>query len=145
MGRRGGQWREIGNAEHLSSAEAGLKSLAESWRKPAPEPAARLETVIPEGLAALTLPDRHRKRTATANPVERAVQQQLERRTLKARVLADNASLLRLPTAVLVDIDKTWLASTPPCINWSNPDARPRRQRLSRRQLARSACRRRGR
>jgi len=30
---------------------------------------------------------------------------------------------LRLVTAVLVEIDETWLASTQPDINWNTPDA----------------------
>jgi len=59
----------------------------------------------------------------TSNPIERAVQQELKRRTLKVRVFPNNASLLRLVTAVLVEIDETWLASKQPYINWNNPDA----------------------
>lgn len=59
----------------------------------------------------------------TSNPIERAVQQELKRRTVKIRVFPNNAPLLRLVTAVLVEIDETSLASTQPYINWNNPDA----------------------
>jgi len=121
--RIGGQLREIWNARNLSSAEAELKSLVESYRKSAPELGAWLETAIPEGLGVLTLPEHHRKRMRTSNPLERAVQQELKRRTVKVRVFPNNASLLRLVTAVLVEIDETWLASTQPYINWNSPDA----------------------
>jgi len=121
--RIGGQLREIWNAKNLSSAEAELKSLVESYRKSAPELAAWLETAIPEGLGVLTLPEHHRKRMRTSNPIERAVQQELKRRTVKVRVFPNNASLLRLVTAVLVEIDETWLASKQPYINWNSPDA----------------------
>jgi putative transposase len=121
--RIGGQLREIWNAKNLSSAQAELGHLVDEYRNSAPELAAWLETAIPEGLAALTLPEHHRKRMRTSNPIERAVQQELKRRTLKVRVFPNNASLLRLVTAVLVEIDETWLASKQPYINWNNPDA----------------------
>ena len=121
--RIGGQLREIWNAKNLSSAQAELGHLVDDYRNSAPELAAWLETAIPEGLAALTLPEHHRKRMRTSNPIERAVQQELKRRTLKVRVFPNNASLLRLVTAVLVEIDETWLASKQPYINWNNPDA----------------------
>jgi putative transposase len=121
--RIGGQLREIWNAKNIAGAEAELKSLVGAYRKSAPDLAAWLEVVIPEGLAVFTLPEHHRKRMRTANPIERAVQQELKRRTVKVRVFPNNASLLRLVTAVLVEIDETWQASTQPYINWNTPDA----------------------
>jgi putative transposase len=121
--RIGSQLREVWNAKNLATAEVELKCLVEAHRKNAPELAAWLEAAIPEGLAVFTLPEHHRKRLRTANPIERAVQQELKRRTVKVRVFPNNASLLRLVTAVLVEIDETWLASTQPYINWNSPDA----------------------
>ena len=115
--------REIWNAKNLSSAQAELGHLVDDYRKSAPELAAWHETASPEGLAALTLPEHHRERMRTSNPIERAVQQELKRRTLKVRVFPNNASPLRLVTAVLVEIDETWLAAKQPYINWNNPDA----------------------
>jgi putative transposase len=117
--RIGGQMREIWNAKNLAAAEAELKSLVEAYRNKAPELAAWLEVAIPEGLAVFTLPEHHRKRMRTANPIERAVQQELKRRTVKVRVFPNNNSLLRLVTAVLVEIDETWQASTQPYVNWN--------------------------
>ncbi len=121
--RIGSQLREIWNAKNLASAEAELKSLVDAYRNKAPELAAWLEVAIPEGLAVFSLPEQHRRRMRTSNPIERAIQQELKRRTVKVRVFPNNASLLRLVTAVLVEIDETWLASTQPYINWSSPDA----------------------
>jgi putative transposase len=121
--RIGGQLREIWNAKNLAAAEAELKCLVEAYRKNAPELAAWLEAAIPEGLAVFTLPEHHRKRMRTANPIERAIQQELKRRTVKVRVFPNNASLLRLVTAVLVEIDETWQASTQPYVNWNTPEA----------------------
>ena len=82
--RIGSQLREIWNAKNLAAAEAELKSLLEAYRKNAPELAAWLETAIPEGLAVFTLPEHHRKRMRTSNPIERAVQQELKRRTSRS-------------------------------------------------------------
>ena len=115
--------REIWNAKNLAVANAELKALVDAYRNKVPELAAWLEAAIPEGLAVFTLPEHHRKRMRTSNPIERAVQQELKRRTVKVRVFPNNASLLRLATAVLVEIDETWQASTQPYINWNNPDA----------------------
>jgi putative transposase len=121
--RIGSQLREIWNAKNLAGAEAELKSLVEAHRNKAPDLASWLEVAIPEGLAVFTLPEHHRKRMRTSNPIERAVQQELKRRTVKVRVFPNNDSLLRLVTAVLVEIDETWQASTQPYINWNTPDA----------------------
>ena len=121
--RIGSQLREVWNAKNLAVANAELKSLVASYRDNAPPLALWLETAVPEGLAVFTLPEHHRKRMRTSNPIERAVQQELKRRTVKVRVFPNNNSLLRLVTAVLVEIDETWQASTQPYINWNSPDA----------------------
>ena len=115
--------REIWNAKNLAGAEVELKPLVEACRDKAAELAAWLEVAIPKGLAVFTLPEHHRKRMRTANPIERVVQQELKRRTVKVRVFPKSASLLRLVTAVLVEIDETWQASTQPYINWNNAEA----------------------
>jgi transposase-like protein len=41
----------------------------------------------------------------TANPIERAIQQELKRRTKKVRAFLNEAALERLSTAILVEID----------------------------------------
>jgi transposase-like protein len=46
----------------------------------------------------------------TANPIERAIQQELKRRTKKVRVFPNEAALERLSTAILVEIDEEWIA-----------------------------------
>lgn len=121
--RIGSQLREVWNAKNLTAAEAELKSLVASYRDSAPLLADWLETAVPEALAVFTLPEHHRKRMRTSNPIERAVQQELKRRTVKVPVFPNNNSLLRLVSAVLVEIDDVWQASTQPYINWNNPDA----------------------
>ena len=95
--RIGGQVRQIWNANYPAGAEAEPPELA-TW----------LEVAILEGLAVFNLSEHHRKRTATSNPIERAVQQELKRRTVTVRVIPKSASLLRIVTAVLVEIEETW-------------------------------------
>jgi len=121
--RIGAELRGVWNAKDLEMAEAELKRLLASYRETAPGLADWLESAIPEGLAVFSLPQAHRRRMRTSNPIERAVQQELKRRTAKVRVFPNTASLERLATAVLVEIDEQWAASTQPYINWNNPDA----------------------
>ena len=55
--------------------------------------------------------------------MERAVQQELKRRTQKVRVFPNEASLNRLVSAVLVEIDDKWIAETKAYIKWEYHDA----------------------
>ena len=62
--------------------------------------------------AVFTLPEHPRKRLRTSNPIERSVQQELKRRTVKVRVFPGEDALLRLVSAVRVEIDDKWAADT---------------------------------
>jgi putative transposase len=68
------------------------------------------------------LPEHHRRRMRTSNPIERAVQQEIKRRTQKVRVFPNEASLERLVSAVLVEIDDKWASTDKPYIKWQNQD-----------------------
>lgn len=120
--RIGEELRAIWNARDLKTAEAELAALAESYRKAAPKLAEWLEANVPEGLAVFTLPKEHRRRMRTSNPIERAVQQEIKRRTKKVRVFPNEASLLRLVTAVLAEIDEDWATTDRVYINMENRD-----------------------
>ncbi len=78
---------------------------------------------FPEGLAVFALPEHHRRRLRTSNPIERAIQQELKRRTVKVRVFPNEDSLERLVSAILVEIDDKWAADTKAYIKWECPDA----------------------
>jgi len=119
----GEELRNVWNAQSLEAAEAELKTLVARYRKEAPKLASWLETTVPEGLAAFKLPKEHRRRLRTSNPIERSIQQEIKRRTQKIRVFPNEASLERLVTAILVEIDETWTASLQPYVNWKNNDA----------------------
>ena len=55
--------------------------------------------------------------------MERAIQQELKRRTVKVRVFPNEESLQRLVSAVLVEIDDKWAADNKAYIKWECPDA----------------------
>ncbi len=55
--------------------------------------------------------------------MERSVQQELKRRTAKVRVLPGDDALLRLVSAVLVEIDEKRASETKACIKWECQDA----------------------
>ncbi len=110
--RIGSELRAVWNANTLAKAETALSELVSGYRDTAPKLAQWLEENVPEGLAVFSLPEHHRRRMRTSNPMERAVQQELKRRTVKVRVFPNEASLERLVSAVLVEIDDKWAVDT---------------------------------
>ena len=58
----------------------------------------------------------------TANPFKRAIQREIKRRTRKIRVFPNEASLERLATAILVEIDEEWTSTTRTYINMKDPE-----------------------
>ena len=93
-----------------------------SYRDKHPAFADWLENNVPEGLAVFTLPEPHQKRMRTSNGIERPIQQELKRRTSKVRVFPNLASLERLSTAVLVEIDEKWETENKAYIKWEQLD-----------------------
>ena len=121
--RIGAELRAVWNAGTLAKAEAALAELVASYRDSAPKLAKWLEENVPEGLAGFTLPEPHRRRLRTSNPMQRAVQQELKRRTAKVRVFPSEDALLRLVSAILVEIDEKWASDTKAYIKWECHDA----------------------
>lgn len=121
--RIGSELRSVWNAGSLAKAQAALDELVAGYCKTAPKLADWLENAIPEGLAVFALPEHHRRRLRTSNPIERAVQQELKRRTVKVRVFPNDEALLRLVSAVLVEIDETWACDNKAYIKWKCRDA----------------------
>jgi putative transposase len=114
----GAELRAVWNAKDLTSANEELRLLVQRYVKTAPGLSKWLECNVPEGLAVFTLPESHRIKMRTSNPIERTVQQEIKRRTVKVRVFPCVDALLRLVSAVLVEIDEKWAASTQPYIKW---------------------------
>lgn len=120
--RIGAELRLIWNAPNLETATENLRRLVETYRDKSSKLAAWLEGNIPEGLAVFTLPEHHRRRLRTSNPIERAVQQEIKRRTQKVRVFPNEDSLERLVSAVLVEIDDKWAVADNAYIKWECQD-----------------------
>ena len=121
--RIGAELRAVWNASDLPKAETALAELVATYRDSAPKLAEWLEENAPEGLTVFALPEHHRRRLRTSNPIERGVQQELKRRTIKVRVFPNEESLLRLVSAVLVEIDEKWVVDTKAYIKWECQDA----------------------
>jgi len=73
----------------------------------APKLAAEIEENIPQGLVVHAFPKTHQQRLRTTNPLER-INQELKRRTRVARVCPNEASLLRLVSALPAEIAEEW-------------------------------------
>jgi transposase-like protein len=95
------------DAPDLPAAEERLQRVVRKYEKTAPKLAAWLEANVPESLTVLRLPPSHRRRLRTTNMLER-LNRELKRRTRVATLFPNDASLLRLATAVLVEISEEW-------------------------------------
>ena len=99
--------RSIFNAPDRTEAERLLGRMVDKYATSAPKLAAWLESNVPEGLTVFDLPAKHRRRLRTNNLVER-LNREIKRRTRVATLFPNEASLLRLATAVLMETDEEW-------------------------------------
>jgi transposase-like protein len=120
-----GDWlRPIFNAKDRAAADQLLKDAVDHFTLAAPKLAHWLEHNVPESLTVFTLPAEHRKKMRTTNGIERPIQQELKRRTRNVRVFPNTDSLLRLASAILVEIDDQWSTQTKRYITWQEKMAR---------------------
>lgn len=99
--------RSVFNAPNRAAADLRLKEVAAAYVSSAPKLAAWMEENLPQGLTVLALPATHRSRLRTSNAIER-VNQELKRRTRVASLFPNEASLLRLVTALLAETSAEW-------------------------------------
>jgi transposase-like protein len=102
--------RNVFGARDIDDANEELKRFVELYKDTAPNVATWAESNIPEGLAVFQIPKDHRKRMRTTNMLERQ-NKELKRRTRVATLFPNEASLLRLVTAVLVELNDEWETS----------------------------------
>jgi putative transposase len=100
--------RAVFNAASRADAEEQLRKAVAKYEKTAPKLAEWMETDVPEGLSVFAFPTAHQRLLRTTNGVERAVNQEIKRRTRVVRVFPNEASCLRLVTAVLMEISEEW-------------------------------------
>jgi putative transposase len=99
--------RAIFNAPSLHEAKRLLAETVERYRALAPKLATWLEENLPEGLIVFAFPAAHWRLIRTTNGLER-LHQEVRRRTRVARLFPNEASCLRLVTAVVMEISEEW-------------------------------------
>ena len=99
--------RTVFDSPSRPAAETRLKEIVTHYAKSTPKLSAWLEENLPQGLTVFALPVAHQKRLRTSNGLER-VNQELKRRTRVARVFPNEASLLRLISALLAETSDEW-------------------------------------
>jgi len=99
--------RNIFNAPDRVEADRQLKILMDRYRDSAPQLAEWAEENLSQGLSVFELPAGHRKRLRTTNGLER-VNKEIKRRTRVATLFPNEASLLRLVSAILAEISEDW-------------------------------------
>lgn len=99
--------RAVFNAANRMEAERLLELMVKKYHPLAPKLARWLEENVPEGPTVFDVPVEHRRRLRTNNGLER-LNREIKRRTRVATLFPNEASLLRLATAVLMEVDEEW-------------------------------------
>lgn len=99
--------RSIFDSPNLAKAQERLQEVVKQFEIKAPKLADWIQNNVPEGLSIFSLPSAHQRRLRTSNSAER-LNQELKRRTRVVRVFPNEASLLRLVTALLMEKSDQW-------------------------------------
>ena len=99
--------RSVFNAAERGEAEERIVKLVDKYRPIAPKLADWIEANLPDGLAVFALPEPHRRRLRTTNALER-LNRELHRRSRVATLFSNEASLLRLVSAMAAEISEEW-------------------------------------
>jgi transposase-like protein len=99
--------RAIFNAPDRAEADRLLQLTAKKYEKTAPKLAAWMSENVPESLTVFAFPEAHRRRLRTSNMLERT-NKEIKRRTRVATLFPNETSLLRLVSAVLMEISEEW-------------------------------------
>jgi transposase-like protein len=95
------------DAADQAAATEQLQRVVRKYEKSAPKLSAWLEENVPESLTVFRLPAGHRQRLRTTNMLER-LNRELKRRTRVATLFPNEDSLLRLVTAILIEVSEEW-------------------------------------
>ena len=99
--------RAIFNAANRHDAETLLAQAVQKYAPQASALADWMEKNIPEGLTIFAFPSAHQRRIRTTNSLER-LNREIRRRTRVAMLFPNEASCLRLVTAVVMEISDDW-------------------------------------
>lgn len=101
--------RTVFNAPNRQEAERYLGLAVEKYREAATALAQWMEKNIPEGLSVFATPASHRRLLRTTNMLERQMKE-IKRRTRVAMIFPNERSVLRLVSAILIEVDEQWQA-----------------------------------
>ncbi len=119
--RIGGELRSVWNATDEASARAQLEQLAARYESDYSKLSQWLLDNVPEGLTVFNLPESHHRKMRTTNGIERPIQQErLNGEPGLSGVFPNEASLLRLVSAILVEIDDEWSNADKRYIVWND-------------------------
>jgi putative transposase len=99
--------RNVFNAPERHEVERQFARLVKKYADNAPDLSAWMEANVPEGLAVFALPATHQRRLRTTNALER-LNEEIKRRTRVATLFPNEASLLRLVSAILSETSDDW-------------------------------------
>ena len=99
--------RNVFNAPDRAEANRLLDQAVKKYRSTAPALATWMESNVPDGLTVFELPRPHQRRLRTTNMLER-LNQEIKRRTRVATLFPNEASLLRLVSAILNETSEEW-------------------------------------
>jgi len=102
--------RAIFNAPDQAEAERLLKLFICDYAKRTPRLAQWAEEALPQGFTVFSFAEESRKKLRTSNIVER-LNREIRRRTKVATMFPNEASCLRLVTAVVSEISDEWVAA----------------------------------
>jgi putative transposase len=100
--------RAIFNAPNRQEAERLLAMSIQKYEQTASKLAKWMEENIPQGLTVFDFPSEHQRRLRTTNGVER-LNREIRRRSRVATIFPNEASCLRLVSAVLMEISEDWV------------------------------------
>ena len=99
--------RGIFNAPDRLTAESHLQMAIQKYAQSIPKLSAWMEENLVEGLTVFDFPVEHRRFIRTTNSLER-VNREIRRRTRVVGIFPNEASCLRLISAVLMEISEEW-------------------------------------
>jgi putative transposase len=99
--------RSVFNAPNREEAERLLSQMEKKYKQSAPRLSSWLSENVVEGLTVMGFPKQQQWRLRTSNLSER-INRELKRRTRVVSIFPNPASLERLVTGVLMEIDEDW-------------------------------------
>jgi transposase-like protein len=99
--------RGIFNSSTEADAKAAIERTVAKYEATEPKLASWIAENVHEGLAVLQLPAAHRRRLRTSNAVER-LNREIKRRSRVATLFPNEAALLRLVTALAIEVSEDW-------------------------------------